>query len=89
MRFVPQGIAAALLVAVLVKTGAAGSWMRDLKLVLLALLGFVMFVASEEAALFTGRYGWTRDTWREKPAGLVKRAGAAKLVICSAVLLAR
>lgn len=82
-------VAVVVLAIALGKVWISVSWGRDLKVLLLALLGFVMFVFPDEVAQTTGGYGWTRAQWRELPAGLVKWAGAAKLAVCTALLLAR
>ena len=81
-------LAIALFAACLIKVWIGHSWMLDLKPFLLALLGLVSFLASDEVAMATGDYGWIRSEWREYPAEWVKWGGALLLLGSAVRLLA-
>ena len=50
---------------------------------LLAVGGFVMFVASEEFSDWTGGYGFTRQQWYTTPSWYIRLVGGIMLVACT------
>ena len=82
-----ESLALALAGACLIKVWIAHTWMSDLKTLLFALLGLVSFLASDEVAMVTGGYRWTRAEWIETPAEWVKWGGALLLLGCAVRLL--
>ena len=57
-----------------------GQWESFLKPMALAVLGFVSIVASHEVADWTGRYGWTYDSFWTYPPTYVRFFGFVLLI---------
>lgn len=55
-------------------------WDRYARVMALATLGFVSAVAADEVASYTGRYGWTSESFWTYPSTWVRTAGVATLV---------
>jgi hypothetical protein len=82
-----QAIAVLLFAACLLKVWTTHHWMDYWKSLLFALLGLVSFLAPDEVAMTTGRYGFTRDQWWEQPPEWVKWTGAVTLGVCTFLIL--
>ena len=79
-------VAFAVLVAAVVRYVRLAQWEQQLVPFAVAAFGFVCVVASDEVSDWTGRYGWTRQTWRQYPAYFVRFAGGVALAVATAVL---
>lgn len=65
-----------------------GSWSADYPELLVAAFGLLSALFSEEVALTTGRYGWTRGQWWQDPDDWVKWTGALALLAATIRLMA-
>ena len=72
--------------AALVRYVGLAGWEQHLVPFAVAAFGFVCVVASDEVADWTGRYGWTRQQWRQYPSTFVRFAGGVALVVATVVL---
>ena len=60
-------VAFAIFVAALIRYVQLAQWEQELVPFVVAFFGFVCVIASEEVSDWTGRYGWTRQQWRQYP----------------------
>src|SRR5579862_1954940 len=77
-----QVISVLLFIACILRVWSTHRWMAYWKLLMLALLGLVSFLAPDEVAMTTGGYGFTRAQWWERPPEWVKWTGAIMLMVC-------
>lgn len=85
-QYWPNLLACVIFLAATLRFVRLGDWEQHWVPFAWAFFGFISVVASEEVAEWTGRYGWTRQQWRQYPSGLVRRAGGAVLVVATIVL---
>ena len=59
---------------------ALAQWEKHLETMALATLAFMSVVAADEVASYTGRYGWTYESFWTYPPTWVRTAGIAMLI---------
>ncbi len=75
--------------AALIRYVRLAGWEQHLLPFAYAAFGFVCVIASDEVAEWTGRYGWSRQQWRQDPGSFVRFAGGVVLVVATVVLYLR
>ena len=83
-----EAAALALGLACLANVAVRGAWSSDYPRLLVAAFGLLSVLFSEEVALTTGRYGWTRAQWWQDPEEWVKWTGALTLLVVTIQLFA-
>ena len=68
-------LAFAMFLAALIRYVHLAGWEQHLVPFASAAFGFVCVIASDEMAEWTGRYGWSRQQWRQHPSSFVRFAG--------------
>ncbi len=82
-------LAFAMCLAAIVRYARLAEWEQNFVPVASAVFGFACVVASDEVVEWTGRYGWTRQQWRQYPGTSVRVAGILGLVVGTIILYCR
>ena len=82
-------LATALFAACVWRYVALAEWLDRVRQIAVAGYGFISVVAADEVAEWSGRYGWTRQQWRQYPSnfvwglGVLCLLGGAGYLFCS------